>query len=153
MSSSNKEIPQQHCGTSVWLWPWAAHMAKNWKSISEIGLRHPLLYLLCGPDYGHQLRQKAFVLSRRVLRTYYVVSDPQINFAKPAENWWFVSKATSYVEVRLSFNSIYLCTYTYLHMYLHILTLLKVLSICTINIWAFIGINFISQSNIPYYLK
>ena len=35
-------------------------------------------------DYGHQLRQKAFVLSRRVLRTY--VSDPQINFAKPAEN-------------------------------------------------------------------
>ena len=38
------------------------------------------------PDYGHQLRQKAFVLSRRVLRTYYVVSDPQINFAKPAEN-------------------------------------------------------------------
>ena len=71
------------------------------------------------PDYGHQLRQKAFVLSRRVLRTYYVVSDPQINFAKPAENWWFVSKATSYVEVRLSFNSIYLCTYTlYVHMYL-----------------------------------
>ena len=36
-------------------------------------------------DYGHQLRQKAFVLSRRlVVRTY--VSDPQINFAKPAEN-------------------------------------------------------------------
>ena len=28
--------------------PWAAHRAKNWKSLSEIGLRHPLLYLLCG---------------------------------------------------------------------------------------------------------
>ena len=31
--------------------PWAANtanMAKNQKSISEIGLRHPLLYLLCG---------------------------------------------------------------------------------------------------------
>ena len=27
--------------------PWAAHMAKNWKFISEIELRHPLLYLLC----------------------------------------------------------------------------------------------------------
>ena len=91
------------------------------------------------PDYGHQLRQKAFVLSRRVLRTYYVVSDPQINFAKPAENWWFVSKATSYVEVRLSFNSIYLCTYTLsIHMYLQILTVLKALST---KIWIFLGIN------------
>ena len=26
---------------------WAANIAKNWKSISEIGLGHPLLYLLC----------------------------------------------------------------------------------------------------------
>ena len=25
----------------------SAHMAKNWKSISEIGLRQPLLYLFC----------------------------------------------------------------------------------------------------------
>ena len=29
------------------LLPWAAQMARNWKSMSEIGLRHPLLYLLC----------------------------------------------------------------------------------------------------------
>ena len=29
------------------LLPWTAHMAKNWKSISEIGLRQPLLYLFC----------------------------------------------------------------------------------------------------------
>ena len=34
------------------LLPWAAHMAKNWKSISEISLRHPLLYLLCGYVVG-----------------------------------------------------------------------------------------------------
>ena len=27
---------------------WAAHMAQNWKSMLEIGLRHSLLYLLCG---------------------------------------------------------------------------------------------------------
>ena len=26
-------------------------MAKNWKYISEMGLRHPLLYLLCVYDY------------------------------------------------------------------------------------------------------
>ena len=30
----------------MYLLPWAAHMAKNWKSISEICLRHPLFYLL-----------------------------------------------------------------------------------------------------------
>ena len=35
--------------------PWAAHMAKNWKSISETGLRYPLLYLLCG---AHSLLAK-----------------------------------------------------------------------------------------------
>ena len=29
------------------LLPWAANMAKNWKSISIIGLRHPLFHLLC----------------------------------------------------------------------------------------------------------
>ena len=34
------------------LLPWAAYMAENWKSLSEIGLRHPLLYLLCGPGYS-----------------------------------------------------------------------------------------------------
>ena len=28
--------------------PWAAHNAQNWKSMSEIRLRHPPLYLLCG---------------------------------------------------------------------------------------------------------
>ena len=26
--------------------PWAAHMAKNWKSMSEIGLRHPTIYFV-----------------------------------------------------------------------------------------------------------
>ena len=35
------------------LLPWAAHMAKNWKCISEIGLRHPLclcyIYLVVNP--------------------------------------------------------------------------------------------------------
>ena len=34
------------------LLPWAAHMAKIWKSMSRIGLRLPLLYLICVFSYG-----------------------------------------------------------------------------------------------------
>ena len=32
------------------LLPWAAHMAQNWKSLLEIGMRNSLLYLLCAFD-------------------------------------------------------------------------------------------------------
>ena len=39
------------------LLPWAAHLAKNWRSISEIGLRHPLLYLLCEYKYGVKCKE------------------------------------------------------------------------------------------------
>ena len=35
------------------LLPWAAHRAENWKSMSQIGLRHPLLYLLCHYHLRH----------------------------------------------------------------------------------------------------
>ena len=32
--------------------PWAAHMDENQKSISEIGLRHPLFYILFGCGFS-----------------------------------------------------------------------------------------------------
>ena len=47
----NMKKSPQRVGNSNWIiflyCPELPNMAQNWKSISEIGLRHPLLYLLC----------------------------------------------------------------------------------------------------------
>ena len=77
--ASDKDLPVCSSGGAQWRHLAAVPATSN-AQIEVKFTRHR------APDYGHQLRQKAFVLSRRVLRTYYVVSDPQINFAKPAEN-------------------------------------------------------------------
>ena len=47
--------------------PWAVHMAKNWKSISEIGLSNPLLYLLCGSILLQYRSEIGFVQVQKVL--------------------------------------------------------------------------------------
>ena len=45
--------------------PWAANMAKNQKSISEIG--HPLLYLLCGCVHMISVKVDALEIERKFI--------------------------------------------------------------------------------------